>query len=77
MSQGGPKDVHEKRPDVLRASPYGPISKTKGRIRNEKSSERTTYVNSTIIHNMVFMKFFLYLLIPTVYHTLHCQRKLK
>ena len=53
-SRGRPEDVHKKRPDVLRMSPYGPICSAKGRIYRGTSLGRTQGVNLTIIHKMRF-----------------------
>ena len=53
-SQGRPEDVPEKRIDVLRTFPYGPICNAKGRIRSGISLRRTQDVNLPIIHKMGF-----------------------
>ena len=48
-SSGRPEDVPEKRPDVLRTSPYGPICNAKGHISSGTSLGRTQDVNLTIM----------------------------
>ena len=50
--QGRSEDVPEKRLDVLRKSPYGPIFNVQGRIHSETSLARTQDVNLTIIHKI-------------------------
>ena len=57
-SRRRPGDVPEKRPDVLRTSPCGPICNAKGRILSGTSLGRTQDVNLTIIHKTDFYGFF-------------------
>ena len=51
-SQGRLEDVPEKRPDVLRTSPCGPISNSKAIISSRTSLGRTQDDNLKIIHKM-------------------------
>ena len=57
-SRGRSEDVPEKRPDVLRTSPYSPICNAKGRIPGGTSLGRTQDVSLTKIHIMAFYGFF-------------------
>ena len=51
-SRGRPKDVAQKRPDVLKKPPSSPICNAKGRIPSGASLVRTQDLNLTIIHKM-------------------------
>ena len=69
-----PEDVlrtPEKRSDVLRTSPYGPMCNTKGPILSGTSLGRNQDGNLTIIHKMDFYGFFF------SFPYSNCQIKLK